>query len=456
VKPTNRTGWVLLGALAMAGLPGGCSSGGGGGTGTGGAPGSTGGTSGTGGAPGSAGSAGSGGVNGSGGERGSGGAAETGGTGTSGSGGRGGSGGVSGTGGLSATGGEGGRNGGAPGRGGGPASGGAMGSGGTTGTGGGGGGGPAASFCPGGTYPAVALSGVAPTRISAVPPHDDFNLNGTAPLTIIEGPVWTGDALYVSELDYLTQSEALRGTKPPPSRILKVTPSGEVTIAATDTGTNGMALDGAGSLVACDHKNGALTRFTLPGLMASPVVTGYMNARFDSPNDLAIAPDGNIYFSDPDYQAPQMRPQTATRLYRLAPGTTEPTVIDESRRQPNGVTLSPRGDFLYVNGQDGVFRYPVSAGGAVGAGTKFSQAVSSGDGVAIDCAGNLYIASGQAIVVLDPSGAQLGQIMVAGVQSVTNAAFGGSDRKTLYITALGMGASAGLFKVSMDVPGYPY
>ncbi|HEY8926232.1 MAG TPA: SMP-30/gluconolactonase/LRE family protein, partial [Polyangia bacterium] len=334
------------------------------------------------------------------------------------------------------------------------ASGGAGGRGGATA--GGSGGGTAASFCPGGTYPAVALTGLTAARITAVPPHDDFNLNGTAPLTIIEGPVWTGDALYVSELDYLTQSEALHGTKPPPSRILKVTPAGDVTIAATDTGTNGLALDGAGGLLACDHKNGALTRFTLPDLMPSAVVSGYMNARFDSPNDLVVAPDGNVYFSDPDYQAPQMRPQTATRFYRLAPGATEPTVIDEGRRQPNGVTLSPRGDYLYLNSQDGIYRYPISAGGAVGAGAKFSQAVASGDGVAIDCAGNLYIASGQAIVVLDPSGAQLGQIMVSGVQSVTNAAFGGSDRKTLYITALGMGSSAGLFKVSLNVPGYPY
>ena len=390
---------------------------------------------------------------------GSGGVSQTGGA--QGSGGRAGTGGAPGTGGASgeggkpASGGAGGRSGVGGGEGGPSAGGrGASASGGAPA--GGSGGRTAASSCPGGTYPAVALTGLAPARITAVPPHDDFNLNGTAPLTIIEGPVWTGDALYVSELDYLTQSEALRGTKPPPSRILKVTPAGDVTIAATDTGTNGMALDGAGGLLACDHKNGALTRFTLPDLTPTVAVKGYMNARFDSPNDLVVAPDGNVYFSDPDYQAPMMRPQTATRFYRLAPGATEPTVIDEGRRQPNGVTLSPGGDFLYLNSQDGIYRYPVSAGGAVGAGTKFSQTVSSGDGVAIDCAGNLYIASGQAIVVVDPSGAQLGQIMVSGVQSVTNAAFGGSDRKTLYITALGMGASAGLFKVGMNVPGYPY
>src|SRR6185369_15415847 len=153
--------------------------------------------------------------------------------------------------------------GGGAGGGGSSASGGAGGSGGAA-AGGRGGGSTTSSFCPGGTYPAVALTGLAPTRIGAVPPHDDFNLNGAAPLTIIEGPVWTGDALYVSELDYLTQSEALRGTMPPPSRILKVTTAGEVTIAATDVGTNGLALDGAGGLLACDHKNGAITRFTLP------------------------------------------------------------------------------------------------------------------------------------------------------------------------------------------------
>lgn len=451
MESLNGERWLRLGALATVSLLVACSSTGSGPSGSGGAAGPTGGARGSGGATGSGAATGSGGASGSGGTSGSGGRSPA-------------SGGVSGTGGMFETGGVpgtgGGPTGGATDSGGRPGSGGAMDSGGATGSGGGGR--PATSFCPGGTYPTPALTGLSPTRIAAVPPHDDFNLNGAAPLTIIEGPVWTGDALYVSELDYLTQSEAVRGTVPPPSRILKVTTAGEVTIAATDTGTNGMALDGTGGLLACDHKNGALTRFTLPGLMASPLVTGYMNMRFDSPNDLVVAADGNIYFSDPDYQAPQARPQSATRLYRLAPGTTEPTVIDANRREPNGVTLSPRGDILYVTGQDGVYQYPVTAGGAVGAGTKLSQTISSGDGVAMDCAGNLYVASNQAIVVLSPSGAELGQIAVSGVQSVTNAAFGGSDRKTLYITALGgsMGGGAasspGLFKVSMNLPGYPY
>jgi gluconolactonase len=197
--------------------------------------------------------------------------------------------------------------------------------------------------------------------------------------------------------------------------------------------------------------------------------------RFNSPNDLVLAPDGTLYFSDPDYQAARMRPQTATRLYRLPPGATEAIVVDEMRRQPNGVSLSPKGDVLYASSQDGVYQYPIS-GGTVGAGTRLSQSPASGDGMAVDCGGNLYVTSGTTVVVLSPTGMQLGQISVPGVQSVTNVAFGGSDRKTLYITALGaltssgMGgpggfggsgggnsnAMPGLFKVTMNVPGYPY
>lgn len=361
---------------------------------------------------------------------------------------------------------------------GGSGSGGALGGGGTSATGGsgpGGGGGPVATFCPGGTYPAPALNGLTPTRIAAAPPRDAFNANGTNGLTILEGPVWAGDALYLSEIFYASASDPLQSTTPPASRILKVTAADQVTIALADTGSNGLALDASGALLAGDHKNGTVTRFALPGFAATTLVQGYMGMRFDSPNDLVLAPNGNLYFTDPDYQAPRPRPQAATRVYRLAPGATTPTVIDEMRMQPNGITLSPRGDTLYLNTQNGIYSYPVDANGAVGAGTRFASSVSSGDGLAIDCAGNLYIASGTAIVVVSPTtGMTLGQINVPGVQSVTNAAFGGADRKTLYITALGAGSAAGsgggnpgggggfssgtagLFKVTLNLPGYPY
>ena len=81
----------------------------------------------------------------------------------------------------------------------------------------------------------------------------------------------------------------------------------------------------------------------------------------------------------------------------------------------------------------------------------------SGDGMAIDCAGRLYVTSSASVVVLDPnSGAQIASIPVSGVQSTTNVAFGGPDRRMLFITALGSGAQQGLLQIGLDVPGLPY
>jgi sugar lactone lactonase YvrE len=87
--------------------------------------------------------------------------------------------------------------------------------------------------------------------------------------------------------------------------------------------------------------------------------------------------------------------------------------------------------------------------------------------MAIDCAGNLYVAvpSSTHLVVVSPSGTSLGTIVVNGVTAVTNAAFGGSDHKTLYITAQGAsgaspsgpgGSAQGVYKVAMPLPGMPY
>ena len=276
---------------------------------------------------------------------------------------------------------------------------------------------------------------------------DAFN-NNRNNFSVVEGPVWVGDSLYFTEIG--------SGNNPPPARILKVTGAGVVSVALDNAGANGLLVDPTGALLGGNHKDGAITRFTFPTLAATPVIASFGGQRFNSPNDLTLRADGNLYFSDPDYQAPAPRPQSATRLYRLAPGATTATVIDASRNQPNGVTLSPDGNTLYLTAADGLYRYPVAVDGAVGTGTKIVPSIGSGDGMAVDCAGNLYVAGNATVVVVAPSGVVLGTINVPGVQATTNAAFGGADHKTLYITALGSGTQSGLFTVTMNVPGYPY
>ncbi len=349
-----------------------------------------------------------------------------------------------------------------------------------------GGAGVADFVCPAGPYAEHPVpGGGTPTRIQGVPPSDDF-IASDSELIILEGPVWFDGNLYVSQINNGVAfgpgfpggfggrsggsggqggggteggggAGGSAGKAPPPSRILKITPQGEVTLAVADAGTNGLAVSPEGQLLGCSHKTGSIARFGLTGEAPVELVTEYMGARFNSPNDLTFGVDGTLYFTDPDYQAPSPRPQAATRAYRVPPGSTTAVPLIEDRPQPNGVTLSPDRKTLYVSASDGVYAYPVSPDGNIGAGTPFGQGiVRSSDGMAVDCAGNLYTTSGQTVLVLTPAGAELARISVPEAQQVTNVAFGGAAHTKLYITAQGTSSRSGLFELEAAIPGMPY
>lgn len=92
----------------------------------------------------------------------------------------------------------------------------------------------------------------------------------------------------------------------------------------------------------------------------------------------------------------------------------------------------------------------------IGGIVHFATQIRDGDGMVVDCAGNLYVTSTD-VVVLDPAGLEIGRIvMPVGAGQITNVAFGGPKRKTLYITAMGSGQARGVFKVKLAVPGLPY
>lgn len=328
--------------------------------------------------------------------------------------------------------------------------GGATGSGGATGTGG------AASAlwrCPAGTFtPLANTSALAtPQRLAGAPPADNYAQG----FSIIEGPVWLGDALYVSQI--------LGGTPPPPSRILKIVPGSPATVFASNDGTNGLAILPDGDLVGAIHIDGSVCRVPIAnpnGLI--PIAYFFDTGRFNAPNDLAVRSDGNIYFSDPDAnQAPSPHPQTKTRVYRISPlPAATVSVVDETLSEPNGVTLSLDEGTLYVSGP-GLYKYPVLADGSVGArlpAVANPAMYTNSDGMVIDCAGDLYVAQNQgndqSVAVINPAGVEVGRINVAGVQAVTNVAFGGADHRTLFITTLD--GTPGVFTVPMPLPGMPY
>jgi gluconolactonase len=216
-----------------------------------------------------------------------------------------------------------------------------------------------------------------------------------------------------------------------------------------NSGSNGLAVDDQG-LVACTHDTQTLSRYDLTSKERSVFVADYQGKHFNSPNDVALHSKGYVYFTDPDWQLGPRPNQTGVTGVYFRNGGGEVTLIDGELPKPNGVTLSPDETRLYVGASNGeISVYPVLADGSVGARTKFAS-VAEPDGMAVDCAGRLYVAShgpGE-VVVLSPEGAVVSRIAVA--PRATNVAFGGPDHKTLLITA-----GTGVYSVDGSVAGFP-
>ena len=139
-------------------------------------------------------------------------------------------------------------------------------------------------------------------------------------------------------------SRDLEDPNPPRARILRVPTTGAVSIAYATSGSNGLAIDVMGRLIGASHTAGAVLAFNLTNMTSTPIVSGYMGSRLNTPNDLTVRSDGTIYFTDPDFQAPNPLPQGNTnsrRVYRVPPGATTPMVVDAMLSNLNGITLSP-------------------------------------------------------------------------------------------------------------------
>ncbi len=261
---------------------------------------------------------------------------------------------------------------------------------------------------------------------------------------LYEGPVWINGSLYFSDFTFASGF---------PSRIQRLDAHGEMTTAINDSGSNGLAVDAQGNIVAGTHKFKGLSRFNIATGERTAMAEQFNGNVFNSPNDLALAADGSIYFTDPSFQrdaAPGG--QDKTNVYRVsADGTV--TVVDSSMSNPNGISLSPAGDVLYVagGGEQGVLRaYPI-VNGVPQAGKDLVTGVSVPDGMAVDCLGNIYVTehTSQRLRVFTPAGNQIATIKVDA--NVTNAAFGGAMGKTLYISGAGS-----IWKLELDVTGAPY
>jgi gluconolactonase len=274
---------------------------------------------------------------------------------------------------------------------------------------------------------------------------------GSNTFGFLEGPVWIAEegVLLFSDMDM-----GNAGALGPPARIRRLRPPSTFDVFVQTSNSNGLALWQGNALLAATHDTQSLSLFKLDSGARTELAVLADGKHFNSPNDLTVRSDGTVYFTDPDWQIASRPSETMkTGVYRLPPPLRENAansalLVDGTLDKPNGIALSPDERTLYVGSSGNeIWKYAVQADGSLGQRTMFATTGSS-DGLTIDCAGNVYVTSGT-VEVFAADGMRRGEITLGGQPS--NVAFGGADRKTLYITA-----GSRLYSVKLNVPGYPY
>jgi len=264
----------------------------------------------------------------------------------------------------------------------------------------------------------------------------------------VEGPVWFGDAgcLLFSDI--------------PNDRVLRWTPvEGVGTYRQPSNYANGHTRDRQGRLVSCEHGTRRVTRTENDGRI-TVIADGFEGRPLNSPNDVVVAQDGGIWFSDPHYgimtnydgfAAEQENPCV---VYRADPETGALEVMVDDMHCPNGLAFSPDEGRLYVADTGRMFSQDAQeirvydiVDGRPAKGRPFHR-ISPGcaDGFRLDSEGNLWSSAADGIHCIAPDGRLLGKILVP--ELVSNLCFGGRAKHELYITA-----STSLYRITLNRQG---
>lgn len=210
---------------------------------------------------------------------------------------------------------------------------------------------------------------------------------------------------------------------------------------------NGIYFDQNGNIIACADLNGKLISIKPDGKYDT-LIDNFEGKQLNWPNDLWIAPNGGIYFTDPYYQRPYWeRTEPAIeqeRVYYYSPEG-KLTIVDDDLVKPNGIIGTPDGQYLYVAdiGDSKTYRYEIQSDGTLKNRVLFAEEGS--DGMTTDNFGNVYLTN-DFVSVFNKEGNKIANISVPELPS--NVCFGGKDKNILFITA-----RTSVYKIKMNTQG---
>ena len=264
-----------------------------------------------------------------------------------------------------------------------------------------------------------------------------------------EGPIWMADgSLHFSDM--------------PGDKRRRWHPTEGVTVLRDPSNKcNGMTRDDHGNLIVCEHVTSSLVRESPDGTRET-LASHWGERELNSPNDVIVAADGSIIFTDPTYgRMPGFGLEREQELdfqgvYRVPADGGDLQLLIDDFAQPNGLCFTPDESQLYIN--DTVHAhirvFDVGPDHALSNGRVFAEGIGTGDlasgelvdGMKLDERGNVYVTGPKGVWIFAPDGEHLGVIEVP--ENVGNVNWGGDDWSTLYIPA-----STSVYRVQMKVAG---
>ena len=270
-------------------------------------------------------------------------------------------------------------------------------------------------------------------------------INQSAKLELLDATArWAEGPVYVPAGRYLLWSDI------PNDRIMRWDePSGHVSMFRSPSqNANGNTLDRQGRLVTCEQLTRRVTRTEHDGSI-TVLADRVAGKRFNSPNDVVVASDGSIWFTDPtygidsDYEGRRAASEIgASRLYRIDGSDGSVRVMGDDFIQPNGLAFSPDERRLFVSDTG---RTHVEGGPAhirvferqdrkLTGGDVFAESRAGlFDGFRLDEPGNVWAGAGDGVHCYAPDRTLLGVIRVP--DAVANVCFGGPARNRLFVCA---------------------
>lgn len=278
-----------------------------------------------------------------------------------------------------------------------------------------------------------------------------FAQEGQTPKLIAKGEIVTkaGGGYTFTEGPSVAPDGRVFFTDQPNNKIEIWNESGAIT-SFTGSGerANGTYFNRKGELVTCADLHNRLVAFSTEG-QPRTLAENFEGIHLNGPNDLWIAPNGGIYFSDPYYhrnywEVGHKELQPVRGVYYLNPDGKVIRVI-EDYKQPNGLIGTPDGKTLYVSDINDrkIWKYAINPDGSLSNKTLFAPEGS--DGMTIDKKGNVYLTN-KTVSIYNAKGKHLTRIEVP--EQPSNLCFGGKKRNILFITA-----RTSVYTLKMSVKG---